>query len=216
MIIDPNLERSSQWKPNTGQSIGGVAPSAYGTVLTPDAACGWRVFYATGIASKYCDWVAALQRPWMTNSGLLTFAYDLIVDVNSLTTLQALETDSKISTPDGWQFNQSVEIDYSTGILQVSSASGAWVNTPFTPGKYVPNIIHHVEIRYQFDTTKHVSSTLSVQIDDELYTIPSSLQNVPAVKKGWAPGPLAQVQQDINPTGGSTAMFMRGMEYRWE
>lgn len=216
MIIDPNLERSSQWKPNTGQSIGGIAPSSYGTFLVPDAADGWRVFYTTGIAGQYCDWLAALQRPWMTNNGLLTLAYDIIVDVNSLTVAQAIETDTRISDLAGYNYNCSMQINYATGVLQLSNASGAWASTPFAPGKYVPNIIHHVEARYQFDTTKHVSSVLSAAIDDEFYAIPSAMQNIAATKKGWAPGPLLQVQQDTNIAGGSFAMYMRRIEYRWE
>lgn len=216
MIIDSNLERSTKWKPNTGPSIGGVAPSDFGTVLTPDAACGWRLFYVTGVSGQYCDWLAGLQRPWMANNGFMTLAYDIIVDVNSLTVAQAIETDTRISDSAGYNYNCSLQINYATGVLQISNASGAWASTPFTPGKYLPNIIHHVEIRYQFDTTKHISSVLSVAIDDSFYAIPLTMQDIVATKKGWTPGPLLQIQQDTNQSGGSFAMWMKGIEYRWE
>lgn len=216
MIID-NFQLETGWKSHTqadGSQIGGVPPVDYGMTTLPGGAI---LFHTQGstVPGGYADWEAYISRPILPNAGYLMLSFDITVDSDAATYAQAIETDT-ILCLGGWNYNLSMQLNYALGgMLQIAGSGGRWVNTGIAPGKLSPNVKHHYDLAYAFDTTAKKCSFLSISLDGTIHSISSSLQNVLATNNKWSDGVIFQVQQDLNGKAGKFSMLIDNAQYVW-
>jgi len=208
MIIDPNLEKIAPWKMLTGPSIGGVTPTSFGMNYLDDA----TEFYTSGPA--FADWLAAISRPVLPNSGKLSLLFTLRTDANAPNLAQALEFDTRLSIG-GWNYNFSSQFNYAEGGMWQLALSGHWTDTGFKPGKFTPDVKYPLRIDYAFDTTKQVGSVLGIHVGVKQFAVPAGMQNQPATDLKWADGANLQCQLDLASAGGAYSIYLSDVEYQW-
>ena len=215
MILDTQLELLP-FESHVGTGIGGVPPTSYGSILY-GIAVG---FYTNGPA--YANWLAAVHRPVLPNTGKLSLSFNLSVDPRANECAQALEFDTRVSIQDGsgkWNYNGSSQFNQAGGgAWQIVDANGDWVDTGFRPGKFTPLVKYPIKIDYSFDVTKHTSSVLGISIGGDInqrFLVPAHMQNLAASNLGWADSCSLQVQLDLNSSGGAYSIYMRDIQYEW-
>jgi len=211
MIQDVDLHLEQGWEKKVGPDIGGpvpfLPPDAYGFVQGTTA----MRFDIRGKA--YTDWLAALHRPLLLNTGHLSLMFELMTDLNALTVAQAIEIDTRISAA-GWNFNHSFQNNYqSGGMLQISGQDNNWVDTGIKFGKFQPRAWYAIGLHYSFDAVAFNYRTERIQVGDETFDL--SLPTLKAQKLGWTDGAHLQVQQDLAASGGSYSIYTRNMRYIW-
>lgn len=226
-VFDNKLEYSLQWGTRIGPSIGGtVLPKSF-LITPPSPLCPWMQVAINSLGGGYTSGMAALFRPLMPNTGLLSLEFDILTDKNALTVLEALEWGLKLSLPSGYIYDGSVELNYQQkGLLMVYGVAPnpVWASTGVTPGRLSPNVPHCIRTDYKFDDVKHTMSTLAVTIDGVAYPIPASLQNVSGVvptdgSGKFAPWPVGVYNQtpqlDVVAAGGQCSVYLRDMANIW-
>lgn len=210
MIIDNQLETRTDWETKVGPDIGGptpfVAPDAYGSRMASGA---WQL----SIHGKpWTCWMAAQHRPLLPNTGHLVQSFNVMTDLYAETVAQALEFDCRISAA-GMDYNHSFQINYSTGMLQISDQAGKWQNIGIQYGKLYTRRWYAIRLQYAFDTTRLKYHTESIQINDEVFY--PALPELSAVKLGWSDGAHIQTQMDLNGLGGGYSIYVKGMQLEW-
>lgn len=218
-VVDKNFLSASTWGTHTqadGSDIGGVPPDVYQYFQSLPVATDSMLMYASSAAKTACPmWMAHILRPWETNTGKLNFSFSLSVDENAASYAQAIETDIIISDGE-YNYNMSLQNDYSKGgVIEIAGQNGNWVETGLKPGKFSPFVKHAYSINYGFNTTTHKFGVTSISIDGDVYEVPTSLQDLTAVKKGWAKGANVQLQQDIIEAGGKYQLLFESMVLTW-
>lgn len=209
-IIDNDLELRPDWERHVGPDIGGIEPASYGWNVLSAA----REFYVKG--SAYSDWLAAVHRPVLPNTGLLTLAFDLMTDSNTPLMAQALEFDTRVSVG-GYNYNFSSQVNYAEGgMLQISDATGKWMDTGFKPGKFSPDLWYQIRMGYRFNLLSQRYSFATATIGIKSAVIPVNLQNLPAQLLKWADSVSLQVQLDLAGSGGGYSIFLKNVRYIWE
>lgn len=218
MILDTELEKRTDWQKKIGADIGGVSPDSYGWDQQPDS----MRFYVRG-SKPYSDWLAALHRPYLPNTGHLTLSYDLMTDAMAPAFGQATEFDTRVTDPLGNDNNFSLQNNYARGgMLQVSGqvtstvvsgkivlSGGDWVDTGIQYGIFMPRMWYSIRLHYAFDVVGLTYRTERIDINDERFYL--NLPALKAVKSGWSAGAHLQVQQDTNASvPGGFDMYIRG------
>jgi hypothetical protein len=212
-----NVQAQPGWQSHTGGNIGGDPAKIYTMDQgNPPAA----VFFIKGCTKQggYADAEWYNKFPIPPRAVALIFSYDIMLDASSLTDCQADEMDVILTDADDLNYNGSMQLDYAKGgELQIANRSGSWVSTGFTPGKYAPNVVHHVQVFYAFDFAGKTISTTHIVIDDQIYPVPSSLQRLPATHSGWTDSLMAmvQIQQDLNARAGQYYKTVNHANLNW-
>lgn len=208
MIIDAELEKRADWEKKVGADIGGVSPTSYGWNQWPDC----MKFYTSGKA--YSDWLAALHRPVLPNTGNLALSFDLMTDSFAPQCAQAIEFDTRVSLA-GMNYNFSAQVNYALGgVLQLSDAKGNWQDTDFRPGKFLPFVWTPIRMVYQFDTHLQIYATVEVRIGLQRWKSPTKIALAP-LPLNWEDSCSLQIQQDLGSTGGAFAIYIRNAQYEW-
>jgi|HubBroStandDraft_2_1064218.scaffolds.fasta_scaffold99454_3 hypothetical protein len=229
MLQDTQLELSP-WSTRTGPGIGGpvpfVAPTSF-TVTQPTSTNQYLEVSITG--SAYTDGMAVQQRPWIApfdpSQICIRYEFDIFPKASAATCAQAIETDLRISSPSGYNYNGSFQNNYEEkGQIQVYGVAPnpAWRDTGIMVGLYVQGP-QHVEINYLINDTNTTAngmppfsmSIVSFELAGKLYPIPVALQNNPGDNLKWTPGLYEQLQLDLNYAGGSFAVGFRNIACDW-
>jgi hypothetical protein len=224
MFRDTNLE-FSPWGTRVGPGIGSPgSPNPTTFTATPATKANPHLIVST-VGAAYADGMAVQQRPWITpfdpSQIMIRYEFDLLVpDGNMLQFAQAIETDLRISSPSGWNYNGSFQNNIEQkGEIQVYGVAPApaWQNTGLMVGLYATLENYHVEINYLINDTNAAAhgmpawsmSFLPFSINGKLYTVPASMQNSVGAKLNWTPGIYEQLQLDRNaqPTGAFEVEF---------
>ena len=202
-----NCQAATNWIFRTGSNIGGVAPASYGMTQGVFGHPLAALLHTQSAATNpgYADWLAGgvFNLPPICTGHLqlgLTFF------VSSVSVIQAIEIDTKITDANQVTFDGSLQFDYSQSetltFVQVDKKGGGWVNTGISVDKFAPNVEHTVLIEYEFNSVAKTHSVVSITIDGVFYALPASLQNLPdvAYNPPWkASEILPQLQQDTKP-----------------
>lgn len=214
-IIDTNLEIISGWEKHVGSDISGqqnpLVPDDYGFIQYPDCMKFW-------IKGKpYTQWLAALHRPLLPNTGHLSFSFELMTDSNAPEVAQAIEFDTRVSVG-GLNYNFSSQINYYRGgLLQISGADGKWIDTNYTPGKLTSKVWHHIRCRYSFDINAHLYQTEEIRIGEDVERYIADPKNMIAPQNmGWKDSCSLQIQQDLGSSGGAFSIYIRNARYEWK
>jgi len=231
MFRDTNLE-FSPWGVRTGPGIGGpvpfVAPKSF-TVAAPTPERQAIVVAIEGTA--YTDGMAVQQRPWIDafdpSQILVRYEFDMLIpDGNAAKFAQAIETDLRLCSKSGYNYNGSFQNNnQEKGQIQVYGVAPkpAWQNTGIMIGMYAEDVLHHVEINYLINDTNTAANGMppfsmnisSFELDGELYTIPAAFQNSPGALLNWVPGAYEQLQHDLNSTGGAFEIEFSDIAIDW-
>lgn len=111
--------------------------------------------------------------------------------------------------------NFSQQINRDTMQVQIDKDPPAWVNTGFIVDDLEPDVWHLMENRYTFDDTSLTFSYLSVQIDDQLFTIDPSFRNVPMTSTNWEKCRKLQLQNCGYAAKSSVLVEYRDGELAW-
>lgn len=210
MIVDSDLQLRPDWEKHVGPDIGGISPDVSGWDQSNPP---YMRFFAQGKA--YSDWLAAIHRPILPNTGNLQLSFDLMVDSLAGTYAQALEFDTRLSIA-GFNYNFSSQVNYAEGgKLQISDVKGNWVDSGAVPGKLPILMPIRFLYVYKFDTIKKTYSTVSVSIAGKKYLIPARLQNLAAQPLKWDDSCSLQVQLDIGALPGAFSHSMNNVDLGW-
>ena len=206
--------------------VGGVPPEAYpmtqitGPPVTPAA------FYVEGIVGDECNVLWYVSRPVMTNTGNLSLSYNLRISSGVQGSAQALERDTKLTLSPGQNqptltsnFSFQLLVNYQgqnqVWDLEVNDQSGGWQSIGYTIPALTPNVLHSFVLTYSFDLAAKTYSYISINIDGDVYPVPSNLQNQTMAQIGWSTGAIFQFQQDVQPAGGSYTETVTNATYTW-
>lgn len=212
-INDTYLELLTSWKPPNGDpaQVGGTGtPTSFGY----DQSFPTMRFWTQG--AKYNNWLAAIARPILPNTGNLQLSFMVMFDNPLAGEVQAREFDTRVSISN-WNYNFSSQINMAEGgHLQISNQSGGWVDTGIVLD-LAPEAWHTFVYDYAFNVTTHKYSILSVTVDGIMYLIPTTLQNLTATQPSppWEDSCSLQVQLDIGSAGGGFSQLMQNIQYSW-
>lgn len=205
-----NLELQPGWQKLTGPTINPKVPDGYYPVQLPSAL---RLFC---VGSAYSGWLAKQVNPLLTPAaGAFTtvlFSYLLTVDSVTASNGQVVETDTKITDPNGW----TADLSFQWNILEkwraqvVPPAGSGWVDTAVAlltlpqPGVPVP-----VTIQAKLDHVNHVSTIVSVN------GTATNAAQIPMRQAGWTPNQIVtQLQQCISGVAyGAYSVEFAGINY---
>ncbi|MGC2323154.1 MAG: hypothetical protein WA463_11030 [Terriglobales bacterium] len=208
MILDTQLELLP-WESHVGTGIGGVPPTSYGTRQLGLA----TEFFTSG--PPYADWLAAVHRPVLPNSGGLSLSFILATDSSTPDDAQALEFDTRLSIGN-WNYNFSSQFNYQEGgMWQIIDRASHWADTGFKPGKFAPGTPYRIRIDYQFSTASRIGSILGIRLNDQRFLVPTTMQNLPPTLLNWADSASLQIQLDLNSSGGAYSIYLRDIQYEW-
>lgn len=208
------------WKAQAGGSVSDGVPQEYAMEPVLD----YAVFSVSGSVTpgKYAGAEWYLARPIPTGSHAVCHSFEMELSASSLTDAQAEESDliltgAKETDGSAYKYNRSFQINAAALTLQIAKADGSWVNFASIASKLMPNIAHKIQIFHTFDFVKKISSTTAVAIDADLYLVPVSLQNVPAVKSNWTDynQVIVQMQLDLTQKAGAFSETVGKMKLMW-
>lgn len=220
MFIDSGILRSplSTHVQSDGSNIGGCDPASYGFVSLPGPDGGvYMHSQGTTKPGGYPAWMLypTQLRPVLPNTGNLEFSFDLIVDEANSTAANVRETDVILVTG-GYKYNFSGQQNITEGgMIQIADSKGNWVDTGIKLGILSPNVRHSLSWKYSFDTTKHTGSVVSFALDGVGYSIPTSLQNIPASVCNWTEGAYPQFQMGSLPAGVYWSTILSDVVLTW-
>lgn len=217
LFVDP-----SSWISNKSDSINKPQSAFFEASQTPNS-----MLVTNGLIEA---WAGALvsntRQPLVAVNGKLmnwlAFRLQFMIPENTFDNLARLETDLKVcvkTRPDANTkirnvANFSSQWNADTGQFQIDKDPPAWTNTGFVVDLQ-PSYWHTLEYRYWFDETNLVFSVLSIQLDDQLYMIPDSLQNVPMSLTNWEKTRKLQLQTEgYQPKSSVLVQYMNG-ELAW-
>jgi len=191
-----NLEQlpATSWRIVSGPTVNPNAPSGFNFEQLPSG-----VMKFTIIGANYAGELAAVTVPVPPSpTGIFTLAFNLVVDDAASLMAQALEFDLIVSIG-GWHYNGSFQVNYAEGgECQIVNAAGAWVDTGFKPGLFPAGQKVPVVITCHVDQVKKIMSVLTINVGGNAFTVPTTLQNIPATQLNWTDGVTVQVQCDVN------------------
>jgi hypothetical protein len=216
VLSDRNLEKES-WKPRQANTtdIGDAVPKDYGYRVYPDSL---EFFISSPPVPKGTPaWLGAIARPLPPIPGYskLKFSYDIKLDGGSTVNARLLESDIRVSRMQQ-NFNTSTQMNYATGVWQVSNQKGDWVDTTLRMEKLTPWKMHHIVIESWFDFLHLVYGVAAITIDNfPRYPVPTNLQGLTPTKMAWEDSCSVQIQQGLNAAGGSFAQNMKNINLDW-
>jgi hypothetical protein len=215
MYVDANLEAQPGWGQRADESVGGpkpyVPPDDFGMVVIQSKV--EREFFIEGPA--YTDGLFSIHRPIRTNTGKLSLRFDLKVSAESALYAQALEFDTRLAISKmGYNFSSQFN-QQKGGVWQVYIKGQGWVDTPFNPGKFPPEVWVPVKFDYAFDIVKKTYSFLAVTVGTATTLMPAKFHNLPATPLQWADSANFQVQLDLNSKGGAYSHRISEADFIW-
>lgn len=214
MLRDCNLEYQKTWETKTGPDISGTPKPIIPDKTKIDQSNGKYIVLSTQ-GKAYADWMAALHRPVLPNTGKLSLSFELTLGEEAVDLGGEFEFDTRLAIG-GFNYNFSSQINCTEGWhMQISDVKGLWVDSGMNVGKLAPLIPHNFVYSYVFDITAKKYSFTTISIDGKLFFVPSKLQGLIAGKFDWADSCSLQVQQDIGPVAGGYSQAMRNIHYDW-
>ena len=223
--IERNLfTNSGDWISNKGDSINKPPSDYFETSDHPDDNA---MVITNGSLQAWGGALVSRKRGVPSSNGkkLNWMAYRFQFKFNSLTgeNVARHETDIKVcfkTRPNAQTkirnvANFSVQWNADTGQFQIDLDPPAWVNTGFIVPEITPDVWHTLEFRFWFDEVACVFSVLSIQYDDQLYMIPSNLQNVPAQNTNWEEVASEQMQNEVYAAKSTTQIEYRDGVLCW-
>ena len=215
MYVDANLEAQSGWGQRADASVGGpkpyVPPDNFGMNVIQSRV--EREFFIEGPA--YTDGLFSIHRPIRPNTGKLALQFDLNVSQEYLNYSQALEFDTRLAIAKmGYNFSSQFN-QQKGGVWQAYIKGSGWVDTPFNPGKFTPEVWTRVRFDYAFDVVHKTYSFVSVTVGTTPFLLPAKFHNLPATPLSWADSASFQVQLDLNAKGGAYSHRISEADFLW-
>lgn len=219
--VDSEIQQRAGWathNPKDGSAIGGNMPANYGFDQAVPGQGTALLAYVQG--GPYATMMAYSQRPWLYGSKLQT-DFDLTLDAASAN-FQIIETDTILSTPDKYNLNGSVQLNYAEGgQLQIVNAAGAWVDVPGAKPGILAAGVHHYTVLYGWNATTHLYGVMSIAVDSGTYLVPASMQGLSGVASTWSPGATFQLQLTLNglaamtPQSTAVSALADNLQFTW-
>lgn len=210
MITDDGLQTIVGGDLRTGSDIGGTAPVKYGIDQSNPP---FARFFTQG--GPFSDWLWAVHRAILPNTGKLKLSFDLTIDSSVLICGQAIEFDTILAFG-GFKYNMSSQINIAAGsIFQISDVYGNWATTGIVSPALVPGIPTRFLYEYGFNFTTKRYGIIAVTIAGQKRPVPAVMQNLLAQPSTWADSCSLQVQLDLNSKGGSMSHVMTNAKYIW-
>jgi hypothetical protein len=205
-----DLDQEQGWTKQWSPDINPKEATGYDFVQLPD---GLRL-YCTG--PKYGGWLCRYVLPLVYPFTRISFSYNLMIDDATAQQAQIIETDSKITDAAGWTYDLSAQWNIQKGwMFQIDDKDWQWTDTGI---KIVPpkaNEWTAISIEYLLDYANHTSSIDTVTVDGKLFTVPESLQRIPAKQVGWQPSTIVlQLQQCNNALEGAHSQKFGKISYQ--
>jgi hypothetical protein len=211
-ICDSNIDQEPGWFTKFGPDINaGPKPTVMQSTLVPTG----RVFEIAGAA--WAGYLNAISRPICPSSGYLTLKFNLMTDARCWDVGQCLEFDERLCI-DKVGANGSTQFNYGKGgMFQICDKNGLWLDTGWLAGKFVPNTVYPIAIKYHFDWVRKIYSHISASNGvGQPFMIPSALQNIPMSPLDWTDTCNLQCQLDLAGAGGGYSILCSEMENQWD
>jgi hypothetical protein len=188
-----------------GPSINPVPPTGYGFIQTP-AGVVLQMWSDVPYGGWLCKSVVTL--PVTPTS--LTLLYTITIDDCTPLCGQVIETDSRITGPDGWTLPGDFQINIAQGWeIQYGSP---WKKSGVEIAPYVPGVPQSVAIHYTLDWTLHTITLDGMETGGKIYPVGKEM---PGSKMGWEPCEIvSQMQMCNNAKSGGYSLRFSGVGYR--
>jgi hypothetical protein len=180
---------------------GGPPPDSFtdtpwpgGTTLNIDGP-QWAAGLSKRSVTVLADVLASISR--------ITFSFQIRPSQLAAVLSQAPENDLMITDQAANRYNGSLrKNNQKGGMWQIANAAGAWVDTGFDPGPFLPDVWTPASAVYQMVWGKSIS-VLSITDGAETFTFPSPVAYAPTPNSKWAPNLLDVQLQEVLENAGS-------------
>jgi hypothetical protein len=226
--VERNLFQNpgADWKSNKGPTINDPPSDFFEAAATPETN---TMMVTNGSTPAWGGALVSRKRGVPASNGKklnwLAYRFQFRFDAKTGSNVARHETDLKIcikTRPNSQtkirnvcNFSVQWNPDAAGGQYQIDLDPPGWVNTGFVVEEITPDVWHTQEFRFTFDDAANTFSVLSIQLDDQLFTIPANLQNVPMQLTNWEEVSSEQMQNEVYAAKSTTLIEYRDGVLCW-